>query len=511
MEQIEFGDFQTPKVLAAQVIKLLSRELSTPDIVIEPTCGLGNFIEEAYTEWNNKCQYFGFEINNEYYELTKNKFSYTNNIDIKLQNFFSFDWNSFFNRFTNKEIVIIGNPPWVSNSTMGMIDGENLPIKSNFQKLKGFDAKTGKSNFDIAEWIIIELVESTKSCTGHLAFLCKTATARKVLAYFWKKHKNIGEANLYLIDAKKGFNVSVDACLFVVKISTKYENKYASVYSSLLSDKKLLYKFGIYKGQLVSNLQDYKEYEYLDGFSNCTWRSGVKHDASKVMELTLKDNKLINGFGEIVDIEDTYVYPLLKSSDVGNSRLIPRKFVIVTQQKVGEDTNSIAAIAPKTWEYLNSHVSKLNNRKSSIYKNKPLFSIFGIGEYSFSNWKVGISGMYKNIKFNIIPPYQDKPIMLDDTCYFIPCNSEEEAQYWTKLLNSNEMKKFLYSLVFIDAKRPITVDILRRIDLAALSRKFGEFEIANKYLEFSGRETHGQASFVFEKRSNYLVKPNDEQ
>ncbi len=511
MKQIEFGDFQTPNALAKQVIELLSHELPTPNIVIEPTCGLGNFIEEAYNEWNDECKYFGFEINNKYYELTKNKFSYANNIEIKLQNFFSFDWNFFFNSFINKEIVIIGNPPWVSNSTMGILDGDNLPKKSNFQKLKGFDAKTGKSNFDIAEWIIIELIKSTKSCTGHLAFLCKTATARKVLTYFWKKNTDIGEANLYLIDAKKDFNVSVDACLFIVKISTTDKGKYASVYSSLLSNKRLLYKFGMHKEQLISNLTDYKEYEYLDGFSNYRWRSGVKHDASKIMELTLKNNKLINGLGEIVDIEDTYLYPLLKSSDVGNGRLVPRKFVVVTQRKVGEDTNIIETIAPKTWEYLNHHAAKLNNRKSSIYKNKPLFSIFGIGEYSFSNWKVGISGLYKSITFYTIPPYQGKPMMLDDTCYFIPCNSEEEAKYWTNLLNSNEMKKFLHSLIFIDAKRPVTVDILKRIDMAALSRKFGEFEIANKYLEFSGRRIHGQASFVFERRPRYLTTSSTEQ
>lgn len=484
MKQVEFGDFQTPNALAKQVIELISHNFPRPEIVIEPTCGLGSFIEEAYNKWDNQCAYYGFEINKKYYEHLNKKFSYLDDIEIKLQNFFLFDWNSFFNNFSNKEIAIIGNPPWVTNSTMGNIAGDNLPKKSNFQKLKGFDSKTGKSNFDIAEWIIIELIKFTKSCTGYLALLCKTATARKVLTYFWKKNISIGKADLYLIDAKKDFNVSVDACLFVVNFSTKDKEKCASVYSSLLSNKELLYKFGIYKGQLISNLIDYKRYEYLDGFSSYRWRSGIKHDASKIMELTLKNNKLINGLGEIVDIEDTYIYPLLKSSDVGNGRLVPRKFVIVTQKKVGEDTDIIKATAPKTWEYLNRHIDRLNNRKSSIYKNKPLFSIFGIGEYSFSNWKVGISSLYKNITFYTIPPYNGKPMMLDDTCYFIPCASEEEAKYWTKLLNSNEMKRFLHSLIFIDAKRPITIDILKRIDMAALSRKFGEFEFANKYLEF---------------------------
>ncbi|SFV51353.1 modification methylase NspV [hydrothermal vent metagenome] len=498
MNKIEYGDFQTPNILTKQVLELLSKEVKNPHIIIEPTCGLGNFIEASYSKWGEECKYFGFEIDDEYYKKTTNRFSFSKKITIKLQNFFLFDWNLFFRKFNNKEFLIIGNPPWVNNSTIGMINGKNLPKKSNFLKLKGFEAKMGKSNFDIAEWIIIELIETfSLSNNGHLAVLCKTATARKVLTYFWKKNKNIGEANLYNINTKKYFNVSVDACLFVIKLSITNDNKIASVYSSLLNSKELLYQFGMYKEQLISNLIDYKKYKYLDGFSNYIWRSGVKHDASKVMELTLKGNKLINGFGENVDIEDTYLYPLLKSSDIGNSRLIPRKFVIITQEKVGKDTSCISIIAPKTWEYLNLHSSKLNGRKSSIYKNKPPFSIFGIGKYSFSDWKIAISGLYKNIKFNVISPYQNKPIMLDDTCYFIPCNSEEEANYWVGLLNSDEMQKFLYSLIFIDAKRPITVEILKRIDMAKLSKKFGQLEISNKYLKFSGMEQKGQTSFVF--------------
>lgn len=502
MSQIEFGDFQTPNKLAKEVIEFLSQNLSTPDVIIEPTCGLGHFIDEAYLKWSDEPMYIGFEVNNNYYSQSKKKFSEYNNIEIKLQNFFTFDWNQYLKKFINKNIVIIGNPPWVNSSKQGLIGGENLPKKSNFQKIKGFEAKMGKSNFDIAEWIIIELIQAMYKSEGTIALLCKNATARKVLSYFWKKNIIIGESNLYLIDAKKDFDVSVDACLFVLNFANR-GNKEASVFSSLLEDKKFLYRFGMYNEQLISNLDDYEKYAYLDGFSNYKWRSGVKHDASKVMELIKKENILVNGFGDVVDIEDTYLYPLLKSSDLGNGRVTPRKFVLITQKKVGDNTEVIKEKAPKTWKYLNGHIAKLNNRKSSIYKNRPLFSIFGIGDYSFSNWKVGVSSLYKNIEFIIIPPYQGKAMMLDDTCYFISCKTEKEANYWTTLLNSTEVKKFLHSILFIDAKRAITIDILKRIDMASLARKFDSFEMANTYLEFAGKEVQGQASFVFEEAVQY--------
>ena len=117
--------------------------------------------------------------------------------------------------------------------------------------------------------------------------------------------------------------------------------------------------------------------------------------------------------------------------------------------------------APKTWDYLEKHQDILAGRKSSIYKNKPRYSIFGIGEYSFSEWKVAISGLYKNLKFTAIPPVNGKPQMLDDTCYLLPCKSKTEAVFWEKLLNSKICMDFLSSLIFFDAKRPVTVDILK--------------------------------------------------
>jgi hypothetical protein len=76
----------------------------------------------------------------------------------------------------------------------------------------------------------------------------------------------------------------------------------------------------------------------IDGGSPYTWRSGLKHDASDIMELTLENGNCVNGLDQTVDIEPDFVFPLLKSSDLGNGRTKPRRFVLVTQQSTGEDT-----------------------------------------------------------------------------------------------------------------------------------------------------------------------------
>jgi hypothetical protein len=57
-----------------------------------------------------------------------------------------------------------------------------------------------------------------------------------------------------------------------------------------------LFKFGLHQGTAIANLTNYEKYKYLDGCSGYKWRSGVKHDAAKIMELSLKNDRLINGF-----------------------------------------------------------------------------------------------------------------------------------------------------------------------------------------------------------------------
>jgi len=73
--------------------------------------------------------------------------------------------------------------------------------------------------------------------------------------------------------------------------------------------------------------------------------------------------------------------------------------------------------------------------------------------------------MYKRTTFSLVLPENDKPIMLDDTCYFIGFDNVETAQIAQKILNSDRVQAFLKAIIFPDAKRPITKDILMRIDL----------------------------------------------
>jgi hypothetical protein len=157
-----------------------------------------------------------------------------------------------------------------------------------------------------------------------------------------------------------------------------------------------------------------------------------------------------------------------------------RKFTIVTQKKIGQETETIQTDYPCTYHYLSQHLANFEARKSSIYNNKPLFSIFGIGDYSFKPFKVAISGLYKTFHFTLILPQNNKPVMLDDTCYLIGFDIIEFAVYALILLNSNATMQFLQSVTFPDAKRTFTKDVLMRIDLLELGRKLNNQDLTNE-------------------------------
>ena len=186
----------------------------------------------------------------------------------------------------------------------------------------------------------------------------------------------------------------------------------------------------------------------------------------------------VNGLHEEIELEEDLVYGLLKSSDLKQTIIDKtRKFTIITQKKVGQDTSSIKINYPKTYSYLYENKSYFDVRKSSIYNGKPDYSIFGIGDYSFTPFKIVISGLYKKYCFNLVLPQDGKPIMLDDTCYLLGFDCIEFAAYTLILLNSNKSKEFLQAITFPDAKRTFTKDILMRIDLLKLSMQFSELKI----------------------------------
>lgn len=468
LTKIEFGDYQTPIDFCRKVIKLIVEKYDVnPDLIIEPTMGIGNFLIAASESFPN-CQMCGIEINKDYIE----KFNKNNvNAHIYNSNIFNFNFENIKKiAYKCKKILFLGNPPWVTNSYLSSIGSFNIPYKENFKKSNGFDAITGKGNFDICEYILLKILSEFSSYNeSFFCFLCKETVVKNIMLELPKYNFNFKFADVYSFNSSEVFGVSCDAVLFIAQISTQEKVYQCGVYDIENPYNRLKY-FGYSGNTFISDIENYSS--EIDGLSQIQWRQGVKHDCSKVMELKLKDDCWENGYGEKIDfINSEFVYPLIKSS--GFKQKIIRNSnikVIITQMFVRENTDKLKE-DKKIWEYLNQHINDFIKRKSSIYKNTPQFSIFGIGEYSFAKYKIGISGFYKNPQFSYLSG--EKPFMVDDTSYFIGTNNLEESYILMAVLDNEYTYKFLKSISFSNSKRPFTKDVLQRLDIVKMINKYG--------------------------------------
>ena len=467
----EYGDFQTNELLAQKVAEYTFSKSNDFEFLLEPTCGKGNFLITSIKHSKTLKKVVGVEIYQPYVWETKFKileYFFTTKcnsipeIDIIHANAFEFSFEELAESTRNLKTLIIGNPPWVTNSELSAIDSKNLPQKSNFKKHNGFEAITGKGNFDIGEYISLTMLKCFDKHNGMFTFLIKNSVVKNIIQDQKRNKFRISQSEKLNVDCKKEFDVSVNACLFLTHLNSEpdFTCKEYDLYT-----REVLTTFGWYKDKFVYSFQDYDESSIIDGKSTFIWRSGVKHDCSKVMELEQVNGHFKNALDEEIDLEDNLTYGLLKSSDLKEYKTNSfRKLTIITQKKIGQKTKYIKEQYPLTYKYLTSHKEYFDKRKSSIYKGKPIFSIFGIGDYSFAPYKVAISGLYKSTHFTLVSTSDTKPIMLDDTCYFIGFENLKMAEIAHYLVNSELVQKFLKSIIFLDSKRSINKDTLMRID-----------------------------------------------
>jgi len=508
----DMGDFQTPLALARKVCLLIRQNNPNylPRALIEPTCGQGNFVVAALETFSTLQFVVALDYQKSYewrfkwnILLSHAQFVCSPQIEFLHADVFSYDLSTHLRQLSQDEdipVLLLGNPPWVTNTAISALNSQNIPKKkTNLKGWKGMDALTGKSNFDLAESIITSQIRTfgEHGFQGKFAFLCKTIVMKNMLKEALRHPLPIQTPHSWLIDSKQWFGAAVSAGLFTGDFSAKDPCatqctvfQFASVFEQPLPLSPTR-TFGWVGEKFVADLHRYSQTSHLDGKCPFVWRQGLKHDAAKIMELSRIPgvaDRYHNLLGDAIPLESQFLFPLAKSSDLQRESLpTPRLWVIVPQTRLGEDTYHLQADSPLLWSYLMSDPSrtKLAARKSRIYNNQPEFAIFGIGPYSFLPYKIGISGFYKEPRFMFLSPYETKPYMLDDTCYYLSFSSRETALITWGLLTLLEVRQFLAAVVFRDAKRPYTKEILSRIDLTTLAQAVSYPKWAQHYQRIS--------------------------
>jgi hypothetical protein len=453
--------------------KLKSAYSLKPKVLVEPTFGEGSLVESALSAFPGIRKVFGIEIDRGHFASASCRIrKLYSSADLQLFNadVFSFDFGNIAEILSAEDdILFLGNPPWITCSELSALGSRNVPPKINIRGWKGLDALTGKANFDISEAIVLRILASFSAFRTTLAMLVKASVARNIVRDMEMFGLPKQAAELHLFDAGLVFGVSCEAGLLVLKEGGS-EAGTCNVYDFISGDH--LHRFGWRRGSFFSDL-DGGSLE-INGICPFEWRQGVKHDCIKVMEFMAEgEGFMSNGLGERERLPvGTSIFPLLKGSDLRSYvAALPRKLVLIPQRGIGEDTSCLETDDPEVWRYLLRHRNRLAARRSAVYRGRPEFSVFGIGPYAFANFKVGISGFYKEPLFSLV--MGDPPVMLDDTCYYLSFSGLKDASITLALLNSQLCADFLRSVAFLGSKRPFTKEVLARIGIFGLAAKLG--------------------------------------
>ena len=466
----DFGDWQTPRGLVTEVLARLRADGGRFDRVLEPTCGRGHFLDRIRADWDASAELMGVEIQPDHADAARAIVG--DRGKVVTADLFQMDLARDLTWTGTGRLLVVGNPPWVTVAALGASGGSAQnpgPVRTNARRARGLDALTGASNFDLAEAIWIKLIHELRDDQPTIALLCKASIARALLHAVTTLDLPIQAATFWRIDAARWFGADVAAGLLRVKVGPGPKLAAVPVFDDLDATHPVT-TWGVRDGLLLNDLAAYERASFADGAGPIAWRQGVKHDAASVMELIPQPGGgWVNGLGEPVDVEADRVYPWFKATDLARGlRPEPRRAVVITQRSLGEDPRDLARTHPRLWTYLEGHADRFRARKSSIYRGRPPFALFGVGPYSFSPYKVAVSGLHKSFRFRAIGPIDGRPSLVDDTCYFLACPTAEAACVLAAVLNGPEAADLLRGLTFLDNKRPITQAILKRLDLRAL-------------------------------------------
>jgi hypothetical protein len=442
-ERRAMGDFQTPPALAAQVWEAV--DLAGTDLVVEPTVGLGAFLHTAPDVTR---PWLAYDINPDYVRASR-AVAAARGIDARIEVANAFELPAE-ECARDRVVLAIGNPPWATSAGQRV----NLPRKSNRFGLKGLDAKTGKANFDIGEAVLLAVLDALRHAAEvRLAFLVKRSVALK-LARDLAGLPGVLDLAFTSIDARRWFGASVQAGLLriVVRPAAPETTRRMAIDGRFA---------GPVGGRFVHDLDGYDG--ALEAARPLAWRQGVKHDLARVLELTPGAGGPVNGLGDRVDVEPGVLAPFYKGADVAAGRPASRLFPLY-QHDLSGPLPELPERWPRLHAYLEAHRDRFRARRSSIYRAKPDYMLFGVGAYTLAPYKVAVSGFHKQPRFTLLEPSETgAPPLVDDTCYLLPFDTRDAAAEAAAHLNRPSVAGFLASITDVTAKRPYTLDVLARI------------------------------------------------
>jgi len=208
------------------------------------------------------------------------------------------------------------------------------------------------------------------------------------------------------------------------------------------------------------------------GLNGAYWVDLIKKENDLVFIRNLNDVGKIKVPKVEEWVEDCLVYPLTRGRDIKEFISRPSGFIIVPHDKITGKCimeNDIHQLFPLVYRYFLKIKKYLLKR--SVYnllgKSLPFYSLFDISSYSFSKYKVGwaeISGSISGkaeLRAGLIESNEDKAVIPNQKCMFIPTDDYYESLYILGILNSSISKLIVASYSIETHIEPDIMNVIR--------------------------------------------------
>ena len=133
----------------------------------------------------------------------------------------------------------------------------------------------------------------------------------------------------------------------------------------------------------------------------------------------------------------------------------PSGYIILTQDpetRRGIPEGDMKRKYPRTYAYLKKfeHVLRKRSGYRQYFKpTDPFWSVYNVGPYSLAPWKVAWPGeVAPSLRVAVVGKHMKKPVLCDQTNYFVDCAIEDQANFLNAMLNSSCVRLYYDSLAY---------------------------------------------------------------
>ncbi len=210
-------------------------------------------------------------------------------------------------------------------------------------------------------------------------------------------------------------------------------------------------------------------------------------------------------------IEPDLLYPLLRWRNVARYSARPDLYILLAQDcstRTGIDETSMREKYPRTLEYLKRFESHLCARAAyrRYQHGRPFYSMYNVGPYTTAPIKVVWRRMDRRMNAAVVSCVDDpilgpRPLIPQETCVLIACDSRDEAHYLCAVLNSSLVNYLVQAHSVQGGKSFGTPNMLEYLYL----RRFDPLNALHQELAYCSQMAHQNMCPKIESKIDRLV------